>query len=76
MYCVICGTPLQPDTQAGTVCLGCKDIRAKQRPDGKQPVAVQYCFRCGKPYDPPDHSIQHLCCETGGNVRPDLPRRD
>ena len=65
MYCVMCGTPLQLHNQAGLVCLACKQTRGEQRPASKQPVAVQYCFRCGKPYDPPDHSIQHLCCQAG-----------
>lgn len=62
MYCVNCGSLLDDENQVGLVCLPCKQARGKKRRGEEPPLAIRYCFRCGKPYQPHDSSIHHRVC--------------
>ncbi len=64
MYCVNCGSLLYCENQAGLVCQPCKQARGKKHRGEEQPLAIRYCFRCGKSYQPHDSSIQHLFCPS------------
>jgi NMD protein affecting ribosome stability and mRNA decay len=64
MYCVNCGSILYNENQVGLVCQSCKQAREKKRRGEEQPLSIRYCFRCGKPYQPHDSSIQHLFCPS------------
>lgn len=65
MHCVNCGNLLSNGNQAGLVCQPCKQAQQRKRRGEEKPVAIYYCFRCGKPYHPDDASIQHLSCSPG-----------
>ena len=65
MHCILCGTHLTSENQAGLVCQNCKLVQQGKRRNGReQAVRVRYCACCGKPFHPTDHAIQHEACAT------------
>jgi predicted amidophosphoribosyltransferase len=76
MYCVNCGSFLHSTNQAGLVCQACKQEREQHPRVEKEPIAICYCFRCGKPYHPHDTSIQHTSClGVSGNQQLSFQKR-